>query len=245
MSQVVSGSHLYLKAAGELKKNTEQWKAYESKGHCVVLAGPGSGKTKVLTVKLARLISEEIATPRGVACLTFNNECVKELTGRLARLGIRKSRNVFVGTVHTFCLRAVVVPYGRLGGLDLPDPLRIAMPSDSERLFSQAKDRVVGINERPEEWRRRCDRYRRTLLDRNAPAWKATDSQCADLIEEYERRLRAAGFIDMDDMVLLGLRLIETHVWVRKVLTARYPVLAVDEYQDLGLTDLPHGLWTG
>jgi len=226
----------YLMAAGELKKNREQWRAYESKGHCVVLAGPGSGKTKVLTVKLARLISEEIAPPRGVACLTYNSECVKELTGRLARLGIRNSRNVFVGTVHSFCLKTVVLPYGRMGGLDLPDPLRIAMPSDSERLFSQAKDRIVGINERPEEWRRRCDRYRRTFLDRNAPEWRSQDSQCADMIEDYERRLRAAGFIDFDDMVLLGLRLIETHAWVRKVLTARYPALVVDEYQDLGLT---------
>jgi DNA helicase-2/ATP-dependent DNA helicase PcrA len=228
MSQAVSGSHLYLKAAMELKKNREQWRAYESRGHCVVLAGPGSGKTKVLTVKLARLISEEIVPPRGVVCLTYNNECAKELTGRLARLGIRNSRNVFVGTVHTFCLKAVVLPYGRMAGLDLPDPLRIAMPSDSERLFSQAKDRIVGLDERPEEWRRRCDRYRRTSLDRNASDWRDKDSQCADLIEDYERRLRAAGFIDFDDMVLLGLRLIETHAWIRKVLTARYPALAVD-----------------
>lgn len=232
----MSSPDLYLKAARELRKNREQWRAYESAGHCVVLAGPGSGKTKVLTVKLARLISEEIAPPRGVACLTYNNECVKELTGRLARLGIRNSRNVFVGTVHSFCLKAVLMPYGRMGGLGLPDPLRIAMPSDSERLFSQAKDRVVGVNERPEEWRRRCDRYRRTYLDRGAAEWKGQDSQSADLIEEYERRLRAAGFIDFDDMVLLGLRLIETHAWVRKVLTARFPVLVVDEYQDLGLT---------
>ena len=236
MSQVVFSSSPYLKAAKELKKNREQWQAYESNGHCVVLAGPGSGKTKVLTVKLARLIAEEISPPRGVACLTYNNECVKELTDRLARLGIRNSRNVFVGTVHSFCLKAVVMPYGRMGGLDLPDPLRIAMPSDSEKLFSQAKDRIVGVNERPEEWRRRCDRYRRTFLDRDAPAWKGEDSQCANLIEEYERRLRAAGFIDFDDMVLLGLRLIETHDWVRKVLTARFPALVVDEYQDLGLT---------
>lgn len=236
MPQAVPGPDLYLKAARELRRNREQWRAYESKGHCVVLAGPGSGKTKVLTVKLARLVAEEVAPPRGVACLTYNNECIKELTGRLARLGVRNSRNVFVGTVHSFCLKAVVMPYGRMGGLGLPGPLRIATPSDSERLFSQAKDRVVGVNERPEEWRRRCDRYRRTYLDRDTSEWKGQDSQSADLIEEYERRLRAAGFIDFDDMVLLGLRLIETHAWVRKVLTARFPVLVVDEYQDLGLT---------
>src|SRR5205814_3287504 len=135
MSQAVSVHSPYLAAAAELRKNPEQWAAYESKNHCVVLAGPGSGKTKVLTVKLARLIAEDIAPPRGVACLTYNNECVKELTRRLARLGIRNSRNVFVGTVHSFCLKAVLLPYAELGGLGLPDPLKIAMPSDSERLF--------------------------------------------------------------------------------------------------------------
>lgn len=232
----MSGSHLYLNAAMELKKNSEQWQAYDSKGHCVVLAGPGSGKTKVLTFKIARLIAEEVTPPRGVACLTYNNECVKELTGRLARLGVRNSRNVFVGTVHSFCLKAVVLPYARMGGLALPDPLRIAKPSDSERLFIQAKNWVVGSNERTDEWRRRCDRYRRTFLDRDAPEWRKQNSQCAEMIEDYEQRLRAAGFIDFDDMVLLGLRLIETNAWVRKVLTARYPALVVDEYQDLGLT---------
>lgn len=148
MSQAVSSLTPYLAAAEELRKNREQWKAYESDGHCIVLAGPGSGKTKVLTLKLARLIAEDVTPPRGVACLTYNHECVKELNRRLARLGIRNSRNVYVGTVHSFCLKAVLLPYANMGGLGLPDPLRIAMPSDSERLFSQAKDKVVGVNER-------------------------------------------------------------------------------------------------
>lgn len=93
----------------------------------------------------------------------------------------------------------------------------------------------MGINERPEEWRRRCDRYRRTFLDRKAPEWKGNDSQCADVIEEYERLMRRAGLIDFDDMILLGLRIIESQPWVRKVVTARFPALVVDEYQDLGL----------
>lgn len=236
MSQVVSSPTPYLEAAEELRKNRDQWKAYESEGHCVVLAGPGSGKTKVLTVKLARLIAEDVTPPRGVACLTYNNECVRELARRLARLGIRNARNVFVGTVHSFCLKAVLLPYANMGGLGLPDPLRIALPSDSERLFSQAKDKVVGVNERLEEWRRRCDRYRRTYLDREAAEWRGQDLQTAEVIEEYEGRLRNGGFIDFDDMILLGLRLIESQPWVRKVLTARFPVLVVDEYQDLGLT---------
>jgi DNA helicase II / ATP-dependent DNA helicase PcrA len=209
---------------------------YESKYNCVVLAGPGSGKTKVLTVKLARLIAEDVAAPRGVACLTYNNECARELIRRLAQLGVRNSRNVFIGTVHSFCLKAVVHPYSRMAGLALPDPLRIASSTDQEKLFAKALGRIVSVNERPSEWRGRCDRYRRTFLDRDSQDWRGNDSQTAQVIEEYERLLRSEGFIDFDDMVLLGLRMIESQPWVRRALTARFPVLVVDEYQDLGLT---------
>ncbi len=225
----------YLAAAEELRRNSEQWKVYESQGHCVVLAGPGSGKTKVLTVKLARLLAEDIAPPRGIACLTYNNECARELVRRLARLGVRSARNVFIGTVHSFCLKAVVLPYAHLCGLALPDPVRVATPTDQEKLFSTALGRVVSVNERPEEWRRRCDRYRRTYLDRDGVGWRGQDPQVAQLIEEYESLLRKDGFIDFDDMVLLGLRMVESQAWVRKTLIARFPALVVDEYQDLGL----------
>ena len=55
----------YLQAAGELRKNKEQWTAYNSTGHCIVLAGPGSGKTKVLTTKVARMLAEDVPTSEG------------------------------------------------------------------------------------------------------------------------------------------------------------------------------------
>ncbi|MDV6321102.1 UvrD-helicase domain-containing protein, partial [Chromohalobacter sp. HP20-39] len=86
----------YLKAAEGLKSNARQWEAYESTGHCVVLAGPGSGKTKTLTTKLARILAEDVEEPRGVACITFNNECAKELEDRLAKLGVETSSRVFI-----------------------------------------------------------------------------------------------------------------------------------------------------
>jgi DNA helicase-2/ATP-dependent DNA helicase PcrA len=62
---------LYLRAAEELRGNAGQWEAYNSEGHCAVLAGPGSGKTKTLTIKLARVLAEEIEEPRGLACITL------------------------------------------------------------------------------------------------------------------------------------------------------------------------------
>jgi superfamily I DNA/RNA helicase len=75
----VSERAAYLRAAEQLKGNASQWAAYESKGHCVVLAGPGSGKTKTLAAKVARMLAEDVHDPRGLACITFNNECAREL----------------------------------------------------------------------------------------------------------------------------------------------------------------------
>ncbi|WP_157924890.1 UvrD-helicase domain-containing protein, partial [Escherichia coli] len=98
MSSIMSNEKLYLRAAADLFSNTKQWQAYESTGHCVLLAGPGSGKTKTLTIKLARMLSEDVEEPRGIACITYNNECARELENRLAALGIAPSKRVFIGT---------------------------------------------------------------------------------------------------------------------------------------------------
>lgn len=224
----------YRVAAEELRPNPEQWQAYQSDGHCVVLAGPGSGKTKTLTIKMARILAEDVEQPRGIACITFNSECAGELRRRLERLGVREGRNVFIGTIHSFCLKNVVHPYARLAGLDLPPDVTVAVPSEQERLFGEAFAAVYG-GIPPTGWRTSFDQYRRTHIDRHAATWRGDDGDMAQLIEDYEHRLRLSGLIDFDDMVIVGLRLIEEHDWIRRCLRARFPVLVVDEYQDLGL----------
>lgn len=225
----------YLSAAEDLRYNEGQWKAYESRGNCVVLAGPGSGKTKTLTIKMARMIHEDVRPPRGLACLTYNNECVRELRSRLQHLGIHGSQNIFIGTVHSFCLNTILLPYGRLSGLPLLDPLTVAKVSEQEDYFEQ----VVKITppymyeNSPSYWTD-AQRYRRTHLDRNTTDWKTENADMARLIEIYEHTLHSQGLIDFDDMVLLGLQLIEQHSWIRRLIKARYPILIIDEYQDLG-----------
>lgn len=225
----------YKKAAQELSKNDEQWEAYESTGHFVVLAGPGSGKTKVLTTKLARILHEDVQAPRGVACVTYSNECARELKKRLSRLGIKPDRRAFVGTVHSFCFQNVVVPFAHLGGLKIASPIRVATDAEQSKCFSDAVRKVMGEDENPSNWQVRCSSYRRKFLDREHPSWRGGDEQAAKVIEQYEENLRSRGLIDFDDMMLLGLKLIEQHAWVRQILQARFPVLVVDEYQDLGV----------
>lgn len=223
----------YLSAAEDLQRNERQRDAYESTGHCLVLAGPGSGKTKVLTTKMARILAEDILTPRGVACITYSNQCVKELRKRLATLGVDESDRVFIGTVHSFCLRAVLMPYGNLADANIPDPIQVVTQSEQEELFKQAVETVLG-DEKPEYVRTRFDEFRRTVLDRNSEEWNGNESY-ASLVMEYEQLLKDVGKIDFDGMALEGLCLIREHAWIRKALKAKYPVLMVDEYQDLGV----------
>ena len=222
----------YLKVAQELKDNKEQWEAYESKGHCAVIAGPGSGKTKVLTIKMARMLAEDVIAPRGIACLTFNNECVHELKMRLDRLGVEQGRRTFIGTVHSFCLQKVVAPFGRLAGLNIPDPLKVASVKEAQKLQRATIEKELDQN--PDEWTFRFPLYRRRFLDREAAEWRENDWEAAQVIEAYEERLAKKGLVDFDGMVLTGLHLIERNAWVRKCLKAMYPILIVDEYQDLG-----------
>src|SRR5437867_543547 len=94
--------------------NDEQQEAVRAEGNIVVLAGPGSGKTATLVIKIAHLLTEKIIPPSGLACITYNNDAVREFRTRLAELGIRARRGLFLGTVHSFCLNCIVRPYAAL-----------------------------------------------------------------------------------------------------------------------------------
>lgn len=224
----------YLLAAEALRKNKGQWQAYESAGNCVILAGPGSGKTKTLTIKMARMLAEDVRSPRGIACITYNNQCARELRRRLEVLGVEDGRRAAIGTLHSFCLQHIALPYARLAGIELPDPPNVATNAERSDLLADAVRKVKGADENPAGWSYRCDLYRRTHLDRDAPEWRGDDQDTAEVVETYEERLFKAGLIDFETMVNLGLRLVEGFEWVRRGLRARFPILVVDEYQDLG-----------
>ncbi|MGC1782073.1 MAG: ATP-dependent helicase [Acidobacteriaceae bacterium] len=228
-------SSAYLKASNELRENPGQWAAYESTGHCVVLAGPGSGKTKTLTIKLARMLAEDVKAPRGIACITYNNECARELRRRLQDLGVEeRGKRVFIGTVHSFALKHIVAPYALTAGMKIANPIKVATQEEQRKAFDAAVTQVLGQSARAGQFKVPIDAYRRTHLDRSASDWNEYPDY-AGVITDYEARLRRAGLIDFDDMMLLGLQLVESHEWIRRTIAARFPILAVDEYQDLGV----------
>ncbi len=221
---------LYMIQARDLQSNPGQWEVYESTGHCVLLAGPGSGKTKTLTVKMARMLTEDVKPPRGIACITYSIQCARELKRRLKGLGVTDGKRASISTLHGFCLKHIVIPYAELAGLPKTYPITVASVSETNAIQQEALD-YTGVTDR---WGPRFDAYRRKILDRDSDEWRTKDEQAAEVIEAYENILDERGLIDFDGMVLIGLHLAKTYPWVRKALVARFPILVVDEYQDLG-----------
>ncbi|MBD9359523.1 ATP-dependent helicase [Methylomonas fluvii] len=224
----------YLKVAEDLRGNEDQWRAYRSSGNCVILAGPGSGKTKTITVKIAQLIAEDVRRPRRIACITYSNACVGELRSRLTKLGVDDGDRLSLSTVHSFCLTELVLPYAAMAGLDVPNPLVVASPRQARSLFGDAYRRQLGGNA-PGWFRIASDKLRRTIPDRGSDEWHAWDGRETEVVEAYETLLLQNGLIDFDGLVLAGLQLIEKHEWIRRAIRAKYPVVVIDEYQDLGL----------
>ena len=116
----------------------------------------------------------------------------------------------------------------------VPEPLKIAMADEREECWAEAVEAIKGASEPPRNWIFTCDVYRRTHLDRQKENWYGDNEDVAKMIEVYEHALLRKGLVDFDGMVLNGLWLVEKHDWVRKALHARFPIIVVDEYQDLG-----------
>lgn len=221
-------------ALAELAPNKEQYEAAITREHCVVLAGPGSGKTKTLTTAMARVLMDDVVDPRGVACITYNNECATELEERLAKFGVANSDRSFIGTVHSFALTQVIAPYTRCIAQLLPDDFRVATSSECRAAVEAAYKSVFGDTGNSHDRWRFAEEKRRRDVDRTLPAWKGKNPELATFIEAYEAELRHKALIDFDDMPLIAFRMIKEHSWIRDALRARFPVLFVDEYQDLG-----------
>lgn len=228
-------NHLALsRALADLAANPEQSAAVRERGHCVVLAGPGSGKTKTLTTAMARVLTEDVVDPRGVACITYNNECAIELESRLAAFGIGASDRNFIGTVHSFALTQVIMPYARCIAELLPADFRVATRDECRAAVEVAYAAVFDDQFDPHARWQFAEEKRRREVDRNLPGWRGRNPELADFIEAYEAELRRHRLIDFDDMPLIAYRMIRDHGWIRAALCARFPVLFIDEYQDLG-----------
>lgn len=222
----------YFEKLEQIKNDHNQLTAFKSNDSTVVKAGPGSGKTTVLTLKIMSLLNEKIRSPRGLACLTFNREAVKEFTQRLFDLGYVKRSNVFLGTVHAFCIAEVIAPYAHLYDYDIPMPLKIVSEKEKKQLF---KNIVRQLDYNPKLVNLfAMDKERTTNIEGISSIEIEPYDIALEVAKEFERQLHAMGKVDFIDIVKYATLLIQKEQYVRKCLEAKFPWLLIDEYQDLG-----------
>ena len=212
----------------EISEDDMQFAAYKAVNNTVVIAGPGSGKTTVLTLKVMQLLAEMIYPPRGLACLTYSTEAVREFKSRLVKLGLEKRKNVFLGTVHSFCLSEIITPFAALyPQYKTPLPIRIISEAEKNRLFnSQNYEGTPKLIDVDKERTRNIKGISRVAIESYDIALKAAIS--------FEELLIQNEYLDFISMVKKSVELIKNESYVRKALEAKYPWIIVDEYQDLG-----------
>ncbi|MFH2055449.1 MAG: UvrD-helicase domain-containing protein, partial [bacterium] len=203
-------------------------------GPLLVLAGAGSGKTRVLTTRVAFLLSESLAQPEEILAVTFTNKAAGEMKERIQHLTGIDSRRMQVSTFHSFAARLLRVHGERIGipaGYTIYDDedslalikscikelgidSKVATPRVVQHRISDSKSELVGVEE-----------YERLAAD-------FITEKVARVYALYQRRLRKAGALDFDDLLSEAVRLMASDEQTSDLLQRRYRYLLIDEYQD-------------
>jgi ATP-dependent DNA helicase Rep len=203
-------------------------------GPLLVIAGAGSGKTRVITRKIAYLIAERGLPARAICALTFTNKAAREMKARVGQLVKgRIGHGLTVSTFHTFglnLLRRELEAAGLRPGFSLFDP------QDAETVVKEHL-RAAGLLEvvSPAAALARISRWKNDLVEPVQAASRAEDdfeASLAQLYQDYERSLRAYNAVDFDDLIGRPVALLRQHTHIRETWQQRIRHLLVDEYQD-------------
>lgn len=203
-----------------------------TEGPLLVLAGAGSGKTRVLTYRIANILDQDLAAPWEILAITFTNKAAAEMRERLAQLVGTRSRGMWVSTFHSMCVRMLRADAERLG---FTKNFTIYDTDDLKRLY---KDIMAELNIDPKRFpvnqlMNRISQAKNDLVtpgnfDAHDPVGKVAER----VYERLQERLRAANAFDFDDLLLYGYLLLKNHEDVREAYQDRFRYLMVDEYQD-------------
>ena len=203
-------------------------------GPLLMLAGPGSGKTRVVTHRIAYLLHQGIS-PRNILALTFTNKAADEMRIRLERLTSQSS--VWMGTFHGFCAR-LLRRYANLVGL--AENYSILDAADSRKVLKQAivDAKVELVYCSPEAVATAISWAKSSLVlpeDYQARSGNPTGTIVEEVYPHYQQLLRTSNAVDFDDLLMYVAQLLRENAELRQELDERYQYILVDEYQDTNM----------
>ena len=214
--------------------NAAQQEAVEYlSGPCLVLAGAGSGKTRVITHKIGRLIASGMA-PQAIAAITFTNKAAAEMQERCKALIGKAGRGVLICTFHALGVRMLRQHGTALG---LKQNFSILDTDDVTSLLKDAGGSADAATAR--QWQWTISRWKNEGLNAAAAESLATtdeDQLTARIMARYEERLAAFQSVDFDDLIGLPLKLLQQHEAVCRQYQESLSHILVDEYQDTNAT---------
>ncbi len=208
--------------------------ALATDGPLLIMAGAGSGKTRVLTHRIAHIIDSRKSAPWGILAITFTNKAAREMQDRVSQLVGPDGREIWVSTFHSMCVRILRRDIERIGFtssfsiLDSGDQLSVIRscmkdlnmdtkkfePKTVQSMISAAKNELVT----PEQYERKIGDYFEGLT--------------AKVYTMYQRRLRANNSLDFDDLIMTTIRLFKEVPEVLEFYQKKFRYIHVDEYQD-------------
>jgi DNA helicase II / ATP-dependent DNA helicase PcrA len=200
----------------------------------LVVAGAGSGKTRVLTRRIAWLISQRNAHPGSILAITFTNKAAAEMRERVEELVGRRARIMWVSTFHSACVRILRKEIDRFG---YKSSFSIYDAADSKRLMTLV---CRDLDLDPKRYQPRAvlnwvSNAKNELVDHEDAAKNAKNNLeevYAEAYGHYQRRLREANALDFDDLIMTTVHLFQAFPEVRETYRRRFRHVLVDEYQD-------------
>jgi DNA helicase-2/ATP-dependent DNA helicase PcrA len=205
-----------------------------TEGPLLILAGAGSGKTRVLTHRIAYILDQGLAAPEEVLAITFTNKAAGEMKDRVALLVGPDSRKMWVSTFHAFCARILRVHAEKLG---YKREFTIYDQADQVRLVKRC---IVELGKDPKRFNPRSFQSQisaaKNVLMTSDDYLRSTEGYIAENVAEvydlYQKRLYENNAMDFDDLIMQTVALLEIFPEVRERYQTRFKYIHVDEYQD-------------
>ena len=216
--------------------NDKQYEAViNTEGPCLVIAGAGSGKTKVLTHKIAYLIGEKGVLPWNILAITFTNKAANEMKERIANLVGDVAKDIWMGTFHSICVRILRRFIDRIGF----DSSFIIFDTSDQRTLVKSCIKSVGLDDKMFTDRSvlsEISNAKNEMLEPEQYAVKANGDfrkeKIALVYELYQKRLRENNAIDFDDIINYTIKILSDNPDVLDYYSEKFKYVLVDEYQD-------------